>query len=190
MLAFTLLILPSVSAVTITNTTFFSSESNSTIFVDSITLDNATVTANVTQFINLTSVGSNFTNTNATSTAFADFIGLDINLTILNVNTSIELFTSTAGDQDFNASFIAGQVLRILAGPTAVLCGLAERAILNLTVIFFAIAVMLIPAFFLFKKGLLSIDTDPKILITIFVGIILGVVFIQVIANSVVSFCA
>lgn len=190
LLAFALLILPSVNALTITNTTFFSSESNSTIFVDSITLDNVTTTVNETIFINLTSIGSNFTNTNTTN-AFANFIGLTVDLTIRNINTSTDLFTSMVGNEDFNVTFSAGQLIRILDFQTsASLCSPATRVILNLTVLFFALAIMIIPLSFLFNNGKLSIDSDPRILLVIFIGIILGVAFTQVIASSVVSACA
>jgi hypothetical protein len=115
----TLLTLPSINALTITNTTFHSSVSNYTIHVDSITLDNVTVTNLTIEFYNLTSIGSNFTNTNTTYDARADFYGLAINLIIRNINISTNLFTSTLGNQDYNATFTPGQILRILLSPTA-----------------------------------------------------------------------
>lgn len=109
-----LTILPYVSGLSINDTTFFSSETNYTIFVDNIILDQVTVENITIEFFNLTSLGSNFINTNATYDAVANFIGLDISLTILNVNTSVNLFTSTLGNQNFNATFTSGQVLRII----------------------------------------------------------------------------
>ena len=112
-----LLLFPLLSALTITDTTFFASETNYTIFVDSITLDNVTVTNTSITFYNLTSIGSNFTNTNATFDAVATFIGLDVGLTILNVNTSVNLFSSVLGSQNFNATFTPGQTIRTIITP-------------------------------------------------------------------------
>lgn len=175
------------SAVTITDTTFFSSSSGSTIFIDTITLDEVTVTDVTTLFTNLTSSGSEFTNTN-TSDASADFIGLQIGLVIRNLNTSTDLFQARTGSQTFNATFTQGQVLKIMPNLTFV-CNAAQRSILNLTVLFFALAIMFIPILFLFIKGKLSLKSDPKVLMIVFVGVIMGTVFVQVIANSVVSFC-
>lgn len=109
--------MPLASSLTITDTTFFSSISNFTIFVDSITLDEQITTNQTIEFFNLTSEGSNFTNTNATFDARADFFGLDIGLTIRNINTSTNLFTSASGSQAFNATFTSGQVLRIIIIP-------------------------------------------------------------------------
>ena len=62
---FLILTISSVSSLQINDTIFFASETNFTIFVDSITLDQVTVTNQSITFINLTSVGSNFTNINA-----------------------------------------------------------------------------------------------------------------------------
>lgn len=105
-------------ALTITDTTYFSSVSNRTIFVDSITLDEVIVTNQTIQFHNLTSLGSNFTNANATYEARADFIGLDIGIIVRNVNTSTNLFTSSAGAQSFNATFAVGQVIQTTNSTT------------------------------------------------------------------------
>ncbi len=113
-----LIIIPSVSALTITNTTFFASDNNFTILVDSIILDQVTVSNSSIEFFNLTSIGSNFTNTNATFDARADFLGLDIGLVVRNVNTATDLFTSTSGSQNFNATFTSGQVITINGGAT------------------------------------------------------------------------
>ncbi len=83
--------------------------------VDHIIIDQVTVTNQSAEFYNLTSVNSNFTNTNATYNARADFYGLDVGLTIYNVNTDTVLFTSASGSQNYNASWISGQVLRIIS---------------------------------------------------------------------------
>jgi len=118
LIIFLLLLLPVVSAVTITDTTFFANQTNFTIFVDSITLDQVIVTNTTIQFHNLTSLGSNLTNTNATFDARADFIGLETGFSILNVNTSVILFSSISAFQDFNATFISGQTIRIISTPS------------------------------------------------------------------------
>ena len=175
----------------INDTTFFASETNYTIFVDSITLDNVTTTPTSITFFNLTSVGSNFTNTNETFDAVATFIGLNISLTIRNINTSTDLFTSVLGSTDFNATFTTGQVIRIMSGQTPViLCTTTERSVLNITVLFLSLAILLLPIFILFIKGKLSLSADPRMFIIVFVWIIIGLVFIQVIADSVFAFCA
>lgn len=114
LLVVALLILPSISALTITDTTFFSSVSNYTIFVDRIVLDNVTVTSGSIQFHELNSTGSNFTNTNITFDAVASFFDLQVGLTVKNVNTSTNLFTSTISNQDFNATIIPGQTIQTL----------------------------------------------------------------------------
>ncbi len=163
---------------------------NYTIFVDSITLDSAVVTNTSITFNNLTSVGSNFTNTNATFDAVANFIGLDVGLTIRNVNTSTDLFTSTLGDQDFNATFTTGQRLIINSFRTlGVNCSSDVNSILKLTLIFLALVIILLPILILIINGKLSLETNPKKFIVLFVGVIIGVVFIGVVADGVVNFC-
>lgn len=121
----TLLVLPLSSALDISDTTFFSTQSNFTIFVDFIRLDNVTVSNTSIIFTNLTSLGSNFINTNATFPATASFIGLDTSLAILNVNTSIRLFTSSPGNQNFNATFISGHTIQTIRSETQanLICG-------------------------------------------------------------------
>lgn len=114
-----LIVIPLSSALEITDTTFFSTGSNFTIFVDSISLDNVTVTPSSIIFTNLTSLGSNFSNTNLSFDATASFIGLDPSLAILNVNTSIRLFTSSIGNKNFNATFISGHVIQTINAQTA-----------------------------------------------------------------------
>lgn len=188
LLVFALLIFPSVSALTITNTTYFSSVSGSTIFIDSITLDNVTVNNQSTEFYNLTSLGSNFTNTN-TSLARADFYGLQVGYVIRNINTSSDLFTSTSGNQDYNATFTQGQLIRIMGGPTDYVCDGADRTFLVLTIIFFALIILATVLSGVFRNGELVFDLDVKTLLIIFIAIILGVIFIQEIANSISSFC-
>ncbi len=110
-------LLPFVSGLVITDTTFFSSVTNFTIFVDSMVLDEVNITNVSITFHNVTSSGTNLTNTNATSTAIATFIGLTPGLTLRNVNTSTDLFISSTGAQDFNATFLAGQTIIINPGP-------------------------------------------------------------------------
>ncbi len=132
-------------------------------------------------------MGSNFRNTNLTSDAVATFVGLEINLTIRNINTSSNLFTSIIGDQDFNVTFSPGIVLQTIIIPSG--CSTTTEAILNLAVVFLALAILFISILILFVKGKLSLTVNPKILVIVFVGIILGLVFIQAISNSIVSFC-
>ncbi len=123
LLAFALILIPSISALTITDTTFSTSDSNYTILVDSITLDQVIVENDSIQFHNLTSIASNFTNTNATFDSIATFVGLKVGLTVKNINTSAEL-NSTLGNQDFNVTFTAGQILQIVVTtPTTGVCG-------------------------------------------------------------------
>jgi len=141
-----LLILPLTSALTISDTTFFSSVSNFTIFVDGMTLDNVTVTNMSIQFIGLTSVTSNFTNTNTTFDAIASFFDLAVNLTVHNVNTSTDLFTASATNGNFNATIIPGNVITILAGPTG--SGLIQEQICNDILGGFAVYFTFMPAIF------------------------------------------
>lgn len=103
--------------MTITDTTFFASETNYTIHVDLMELDQVTVTSTSITFINTTSVGTNLTNSNATFDAVAEFIGLFNTRTLRNINSSTDLFTSSLGSQNFNATFSSGQVIRITAAP-------------------------------------------------------------------------
>ncbi len=191
LLAFALFLLPSVSALTITDTTFHSSISNYTIFVDSMELDEVNVTNLTISFYNVTSIGTNLTNINLTYDARVDFYGLDIGLTIHNVNASTDLFTSSSGNQDYNATFTPGQVLRITEEPTEPTyeCTSADRTLLNLTTLFFAILFLALPLGILFHNGTLSTDMDVKKLLIVFIGVILGIIFIKEIANSVFAFC-
>jgi len=183
-----LLLLPCVNAVTITDTTFSTSISNYTIHVDSITLDNVTVTSTTIEFYNLISLGSNLTNTNDTYNSRADFYGLQTGLIVHNVNTSTDLFISSTGNQNYNAIFTPGQVLRITNDPVYS-CTSADRTLLNLTTLFFSILIMALPLGLLIHNGKLSLETDIKIILIIFIGIILGAIFIREIANEVFAFC-
>ena len=192
LLAFALFLLPSVSALTIDNTTFHSSISNYTIFVDSMTLSEVNVTNLTISFYDVNSTGTNLTNTNLTYNSRADFYGLAIGLTIRNINTSTDLFTSASGNQDYNATFTTEQVLRITGNITEngdYVCSSADRALLNLTTLFFALLILALPLGILFHNGTLSTDMNVKKLLIVFIGVILGIIFIQEIANSVFAFC-
>lgn len=189
---FLLLSLSTVSAVQINDTTFFSTISNFTIFVDTITLDTQVTTNQTIEFFNLTSRGSNFTNTNATFDAVASFFGLDIGITLRNINTSTDLFTSTTGTQDFNASFTSGQVIitNNKTTPPPTNCTPRDKAILNLIVILFALAIILVPIALLIREGKIVIkNVTLAWVIIVFIGVILGIIFIQIIADSIVDFC-
>lgn len=183
------MMLPLVSAVEITDTIFFASETNFTIFVDFISLDEARVIPTAIQFHNLTSIGSNFTNINETFDARADFIGLATGLVVRNINTSEDLFISRVGDQDFNATFTPGQQIRIMRTLTFA-CSSSERSLLSLTILFFALGVLVFTLMFFFVKGKLSLDIDPKIVVIVFVGLIMGLIFIQVLADGAIAVCS
>jgi len=183
-----LILLPSVFALTITDTTFRSSVSNDTIFVDSITLDNVTVTNTTITFFNLTSVGSNFTNVNETFDATVRFVGLEINLSIRNVNTSTNLFSSTLGDQDFNATITPGQVLTIIESPTgpvtpseSVLSAFSSSAIVIFVSLFATLGVVFVLIFLRFGLDALTGNTNVDFnMVSASVG---GVIFIIVVVG-------
>ena len=187
-----LILLPLASATTITDTTFFASDFNYTISVDTITLDEVEVNGDSIRFINLTSAGSLFTNVNLTFDAVANFDGLQTGLTINNVNTSLQLFNSTVGDQSFNATFTTGQVLQIVATPSdAYVCTTGDRAVLTMITLFFALAIMIIPFIFFFKDGSWDFSSvNVNVLIVVFITITLGLIFIQTIASNVEGVCA
>jgi len=113
-----LLLAPLVSGVVISDTTLFSSVSNSTIFVDRVVLDNLTVNGSESIFFNVSERGSNLSNVNDTSFARAQFFGLPLGFTLRNVNSSTDLFTSVVGSRDFLAVFVPGVTVRVLGGPT------------------------------------------------------------------------
>lgn len=183
-----LLSVGTVEALDITDTTFFASESNSTVFVDFMSLDNVTVTAQRIEFYNVTTVGSNFTNTNATFNATIDFYGLAVGLIVHNVNTIENLFTPTVGNQNFNATFLAGQVLILndATSQTDLICagifgGLTTFATF-LAII--ALAMVAVAVFFLFSSGVLTVgDMNVQqgvgILITTGVFLTIGAIIVQ-----------
>lgn len=175
-----LLILPLVSALTVTDTTFHSSVSNYTIYIDSITLDNVTVTNQTIEFYSLTSVGSNFINVNETYDARADFYGLGIGLIVRNINTSTDLFTSVAGSQDYNATFTPGQVLMIMIEEEEV-C--AIDSILPVSTIFLIIMMIMIFKFVLpsFNVKKLKFSLEHVVLILI------GLIVLLMVSSSIVS---
>lgn len=193
LLLLVLLFLPFVHALTITDTTFQTSVSNFSIFVDSITLDNVTITNTTIQFFNLTSVGSNFTNVNDSFDATANFIGLEVNLTIRNVNTSTDLFTSSVGSQNFNATFTPGQVLRIIL--TVVVAETSLTSACNSLLESFGVLASFIAIVFLaviggvlmfFIKGSGSVDLSQVSLIQIGIGV-LGLALTIVVGILIVS---
>ncbi len=132
LLVFTLFLVPLTSSLTITDTTFFSTITNYTIFVDNMVLENVTVTNLTIEFFAISSVGSNLTNTNATFDAVANFFDLPIDFTIRNVNTSTDLFTSSLGSEDFNATFTPGQTIQIL-GQSSRIIPITEQTCNNLS---------------------------------------------------------
>jgi len=157
-----------------------------------MTLDEQITTNLTIEFYNTTSAGTNLTNTNATFDARADFYGLQVGLTLRNINTSTDLFTSAAGNDAFNATFGIGELIRIMSMTTtpATVCTPGSKTFLTLALIFFALAIMIVPISVLFIRGTLSFEeTDPKILITIFITVIVGLAFIPVIASSIATAC-
>jgi len=156
-----------------------------------LVLDNVTVTANSIQFHNVTSLGTNFTNTNETFDAVASFFGLQVGFTITNVNESNDLFNSTAADQEFNATFTPGQVIRTINSPdVSPGCTAPVRSVTTLIVIVSALALVVFSfMFFISKKELPLSNISPKIIVMVFVGLVIGVVLIQAIANQIVNFC-
>ena len=110
-------LLPLISSLQINDTIYFSSVSNSTIYVYSITLDQVIVTNQSTEFYNLTSLDSNFTNINATYNARADFYGFPFAYSIHNVNTGTTLFTASETDRNYNSTFSSGEILTIISLP-------------------------------------------------------------------------
>ena len=108
-------------------------------------------------------------------------------MAIRNLNTSRILFTSTASDQDHNARFTPGQRLKIVNPDFQ--CNSQQKPIFILIIIFGAIAVFIFTVSLIFSKGQLIRDIDAKKLITIFVIILIGVVFLDQIANNISSFC-
>lgn len=105
--------MPSVSAVTVTETTFFASDNNYTVFVDSMILINSTITNATIEFVGINSTGTNMTNVNATYDAVVNIIDLPIGSAIFNKNTSIYIFTSVAGNQSFNVTITPLNAIRI-----------------------------------------------------------------------------
>ncbi len=119
----------------------------------------------------------------------ASFIGLDVGLTIFNVNTSANLFRSSIGNQNIDITFSPGIVIRTIieiTGPTS--CSGQVRNILTLVLIIMALAVLVFTISLFFFKGKI-LKVNGKMLILIFIGIILAIVFIETIANSNAAFC-
>ena len=154
-------------------------------------LDQVTITNNSIELYNLTSVGSNFANTGVIYNAVISFFGLDTGLVVRNINTSTDLFISVLGNQDYNATFSPWQILRIMSFLTPVEsdCTPMERSILRLVILLFSLAVFLIPVGLLFNNGTLSLDTNPKRLLLVFIAVIIGVIFVQIIADQVITYC-
>lgn len=179
-----------VSAVTVINTTHYSSGSGSTIFVDRVVLDEVVVTATETTYENVTSSGSNFTNTNATTTALANFINLPFNTSILNKNTGVELFIATLTDRSANVTWDPGQTITLLRQPILQsLCTAGTKNLLGLVVLFGALALAIFTLALLFMNGDLKGKITPAIIITVFIGIIIGVVLLRQSADDITTLC-
>lgn len=181
-----ILLLPLTSSVDISNTTFITNTTNFSVFVDSITLDLANITNESIFLHNVSSLGSNLTNTNPLVTATVDFIGLNLGFGIRNLNTSTTLFKSRIGSQDFGAIFIPDHTIQIIQG---IVCTARDKAVLNLMLLFFALAIIILTFLFFFHKGDLKFNVNTKMIVIIFIGIIMGIVFFQVLGESVFNFC-
>lgn len=104
--------MPLISAVTITDTTFKTSETNYTVFVNSVTLEDGIIVTNTSiQFFGVNSTGSTFTNTNDTFISIIEFIDLKIGIKLTNLNTGTDIFTSRIFDQDVDITILPGQVI-------------------------------------------------------------------------------
>lgn len=108
-----LLLIPLSSALTVSDTTFSTSETNFTVHVDTVTLSSFNITNQSIILNGITSRGSNFTNINSTLSAVVNFINLSIGLNVVDVNTSTNLFTSASGSQDFNATILPLEVVLV-----------------------------------------------------------------------------
>lgn len=190
LLLLSILILPTLaSSLTITNTTFSTSVSNYTIYVDSITLDNVTVTSTTIEFYNLTSLGSNLTNINETYDSIASFYGLDIGLTLRNINTSTDLFTSASGGQDYDAALPQGHLLRVMGFQTVVPCTALMRAALMIVLILLSLAILAVPIGVVYSKEDWFEDMDLKKIMVTFTAIIISISLIVAIAIGTNSVC-
>ena len=108
------LVLPLVTAGSISNTNLSNSNSGNLVQVDSMTLTKLVINDTAIELYNVSSIGTNFTNMNLTANSSLYFYGLIIDLAVFNVNISNYLFNSTVGSQDYPANFNIGNVLRIL----------------------------------------------------------------------------
>ncbi len=190
-----LIVLPTVSALTITDTTFFASETNSTIFVDSIVLDQVIVTNQTIEFFGLVSSGSNFTNTNATFNASASFFDLGLNLTIRNVNTSIDLFTSSLSVQNFNVTFTSGQVITItgalLSSPQDIACSTMIDQFSSYPILIGLIGLLILFAFLIIALSASSgTGVSEKAIVTSFIGFIFIAVLVVVAIFLISNLCS
>ncbi len=117
----------------------------------------------------------------------ANFVNLQIPLAILNLNTNNLLFTSRVGSQAFNASFTAGQIIKIIEGFA---CNSGERGVFVGILIFSALALLVLTLMIFIKSGSVNLDVTSKIIIMVFVGLIIGVVFLGEVANTIDVFCS
>ena len=145
------------------------------------------VAATSITFNNLTSLDSEFTNTNATSNATANFVGLGIDLIIRNVNTSVDLFTSVALNQNFNATFTPGQVLRIV-GVTAS-CDPAVKSLLTVAILLFVLGIIGLPLFMIINRGVLIENLSPKKMAQIFAALMVGISLLVLSVNGIKALC-
>lgn len=191
LLAFAFILLPFSSSVTITDTTFTTNNTEFTIFVNTITLDQAVITGESITFENVTSSNTTITNTNSTVTSIVNFIGLTPGLTLFNVNTSTDIFRSTAGLQDFNITLLPFINIQINSLPQNN-CSQTTRQLLNVTLLFLALAILLIPLAMLYIKGKLDITritSSPVKMIMVFMGVVIGIALLTSVADLITVMC-
>jgi len=189
--AFTLIFLISfVSAVTIINTTHYSSSSGSTIFVDRVVLDEVVVDTIQTTYENVTTSGSNFTNTNASTTARANFIGLPFNFTVFNKDTGQELFISTLLTMNGNVTWDPSQTITLLRQPIVdSLCTTSTKNVMGLVVLFGSLALAVFTLLIFFMNGKAKIEVNATVVIVIFIGIVIGAAILSEAANNIHTLC-
>lgn len=183
-----------VSALTVINTTHYSSGSGSTIFVDRVVLDQVVVTATETTYenVSVTSSGSNFTNTNATTIAAANFINLPFNFSVLNKFTGDELFISTLLVMNGNVTWDPNQTITLLRQPIIQsLCTPATKNIMGLVVLFGALALAVFTLLLLFMDGdvKVKVRVTPWAIIVVFIGIIIAIAILGEAADNIDKLC-
>lgn len=86
--------------------------------------------------------------------------------------------------------FFLGNFEQVVVVSTTFECSNIERGVFSLIVIVSALALVVFSFMFFISKKQLPIEKiPPKLIVMVFVGVIIGIVFIEAIANSIVDFC-